>query len=80
MASDHLFRVEYRVWHRPSMTFSGRCTATVQARSYWGALRRWWQSQRHYKSLVHVIMVRPVHTAACHIELPTTWVYGCDHA
>jgi len=79
MASLHQFRIDYQVWNRSQHALSGRWSATVQARSCWGALRTWWCVQRQYKSLVKVVAVRPVHTQACHIELPSTWVYGCDH-
>jgi len=80
MASLHGFRVEYQIWNRSERRLSGRCSATVQARSCWGALRAWWRIQRQYKSLVKVIVIRPAHTQACHVELPATWVYGCDHS
>lgn len=80
MASLHQFRVEYQVWNRSKRALSGRCRAIVQARSCRGALRTWWYTQRQYKSLVKVLAIQPVHTQACQIALPSTWVYGCNHS
>lgn len=76
----HGFTIRSQSWNRSGRHMSGLQSSVVQAQSAWGALRAWWQYQRHYEPLVKVLAVQPRHTHACRVELPTTWAYMCNQA
>jgi hypothetical protein len=69
----HSYTISFRTWNRTTRRMSGIRAAKVQAVNRFGALRAWWQVERHWQNpFVEIVCV-----VANHSDCPKTYDDAC---